>query len=110
MSQSPPAPVVLPPWPVIDFASFGPVKTRPLSRNQAITAAFMSRNWSMIPHVTHHDEVDVTDFEQRRRDWNAGPGAAKLTPMIPLIKAVATVLRRYPVFATSLDAAGKMLV
>ena len=69
MADAPPAP--LPPWPAIDFSMFGPVESRPLPRNQALTAAFLTRNWTMIPHVTHHDEVDIGGFEERRQAWNS---------------------------------------
>jgi len=98
-----------PPWPTIDFAAFGPVETQPLGRNRALTAAFLARNWSMIPHVTHHDWVDATGFEARRRVWNDRPGAARVTPLVPLIKAVATALAEFPMFNTSLDAAARTL-
>jgi pyruvate dehydrogenase E2 component (dihydrolipoamide acetyltransferase) len=107
MADAPPAP--LPPWPAIDFSMFGPVESRPLPRNQALTAAFLTRNWTMIPHVTHHDEVDIGEFEQRRQAWNSAPGATRLTPLVPLMKAVAAALLEYPVFNSSLDASGKVL-
>ena len=97
------------PWPSVDFAAFGRVELRPLSRMQSLTAAFMARNWAQIPHVTHHDEVDVTDLERRRQARNAQPGAIRLSPLVPLMKAVAAALRRYPVFNTSLDTTGKTL-
>jgi len=109
MAETPPAAVPLPPWPAIDFAQFGPIETRPLPRNQALTAAFLARNWSMIPHVTHHDEVDIGDFEVRRKAWNNAPDATRITPLVPLMKAVAAALHEYPMFNTSLDIAGKSL-
>ncbi len=97
------------PWPDVDFAAFGPVEMRPVSRMQSLTASFMARNWTHIPHVTHHDEVDVTELDDRRRARNARPDATRLSPLVPLMKAVAAALRRYPVFNTSLDATGKFL-
>ena len=108
MSDRPPPPAI-PPWPAVDFAAFGPVETKALPRNQALTAAFMTRNWTMIPHVTHHDEVDIAGFEERRQAWNKSPDAPRLTPLVPLLRAVAATVLEYPIFATSLDAAGKNL-
>jgi pyruvate dehydrogenase E2 component (dihydrolipoamide acetyltransferase) len=104
-----PATAPLPPWPAIDFSAFGPVESRPLPRNQALTASFLTRNWTMIPHVTHHDEVDIGGFEERRKLWNSASGTARLTPLVPLMKAVAAALTEYPVFNTSLDGTGKNL-
>ncbi|MFN3472541.1 MAG: 2-oxo acid dehydrogenase subunit E2 [Blastomonas sp.] len=99
----------LPPFPDIDFSEFGEVEVKPLSRIQKLTGAFLSRNWVAIPHVTHHDEVDVTDAEDRRhtlsRDQNV-----KLTPVVFLIKALARVLAQFPQFNASLSADGQSLV
>ena len=50
----------LPPWPQVDFAAFGEVESKPLSRIQKLTASYLTRNWTMIPHVTHNDEADVS--------------------------------------------------
>lgn len=109
MAETPPAAAPLPPWPTIDFSQFGPVETRKLPRNQALTSAFLTRNWTMIPHVTHHDEVDISGFEARRTAWNSAPDAIRITPLVPLMKAVADALHEYPVFNTSLDTAGATL-
>src|SRR5262249_59678658 len=53
-------------WPKVDFAKFGPVETKPLSRIKRISAANLHRNWVMIPHVTSHDEADITELEEFR--------------------------------------------
>ena len=100
----------LAPWPEVDFATFGPVETRPLSRNQQLTGRFLGRNWVAIPHVTHHDEVDVTAAEERRKAWNAANPDRKVTLLVPLIKAMVAALRAMPVFNSSLDASGKNIV
>ena len=61
MSSNAPAwPANLPPMPVMDFAQFGEVESMPLSRHQKLTASFLARNWAQIPHVTHHDEADIS--------------------------------------------------
>lgn len=100
----------LPPWPEQDFASFGEIETKPLGRIQQLTAAFLGRNWVAIPHVTHHDEADVTALDAERKRWNEANPAKKLTILIPVIKAMANALAAYPVFNTSLTPDGKSLV
>jgi pyruvate dehydrogenase E2 component (dihydrolipoamide acetyltransferase) len=54
------------PWPKVDFAKFGEIETRELSRIQKISGANLARNWAMIPHVTQHDDADITDLEELR--------------------------------------------
>lgn len=100
----------LPDWPQVDFAEYGEIETSPLGRIQRLTAQFLGRNWVAIPHVTHHDEVDVSALEVRRTAWNAEHPDDKVTPLLPLIKAVVAALAAYPIFNTSLDADGKSLV
>ncbi len=100
----------LPDWPKVDFAEYGDIEARPLGRIQQLTAQFLGRNWVAIPHVTHHDEVDVTALEARRTAWNANHPDDRITPLVPLIKAVVAALAAYPIFNTSLDADGKSLV
>lgn len=97
------------PWPEPDFAEFGNVDIKPLPRIQRLTSSFLARNWSAIPHVTHNDEVDVTDLEARRVVWGRESGI-KATLIVPVIKALAVCLRTYPVFNTSLKADGTSLV
>lgn len=101
---------VLAPWPEQDFAEFGTVEVKKLGRIQQLTAAFLGRNWVAIPHVTHHDEADVTALETARKAWNAEHPDAKATILVPVVKAVAAALRAFPVFNTSLMADGKSLV
>jgi pyruvate dehydrogenase E2 component (dihydrolipoamide acetyltransferase) len=98
------------PWPRIDFSRFGPVEGRPLSRIRKISAANLARNWVMIPHVTQHDEADVTDLEAFRQELNAErkDGEARVTLLAFLVKACVAALRRFPEFNASLD--GESLV
>jgi pyruvate dehydrogenase E2 component (dihydrolipoamide acetyltransferase) len=98
------------PWPKVDFASFGPVEPRPLSRIRKIAGANLARNWAMIPHVTQVDEADITDLEAFRVRLNQeqGEGGAKVTLLAFLMKACVAALRRHPDFNASLD--GEILV
>lgn len=99
----------LAPWPQADFAAFGPVQTRKLSKIQRLVGAFLGRNWVAIPHVTHQDDADVTEMEQRRLAHNS-TGGAKLTPVPLLVKAMASALRTFPQFNASLDGSRETLI
>jgi pyruvate dehydrogenase E2 component (dihydrolipoamide acetyltransferase) len=95
----------LPAWPKVDFAKFGPVEAKPLSRIQKISGPALARNWVMIPHVTQFDEADITEleaFRARINDENAKAGI-KVTPLAFLIKAVVAALKKYPTLNSSLD-------
>jgi pyruvate dehydrogenase E2 component (dihydrolipoamide acetyltransferase) len=103
--------VSLAPWPEVDFASFGPVERQPLSRIQKLSGANLARNWALIPHVTNHDEADITELEEFRRhidEEQRAHGGAKVTALTFIIKAVAATLKRFPTFNASL--AGDELV
>jgi pyruvate dehydrogenase E2 component (dihydrolipoamide acetyltransferase) len=93
------------PWPKVDFARFGPVETRPLSRIRKIAGANLARNWVMIPHVTQFDEADVTDLEDFRVKLNAelGDKGPKVTLLAFLVKACVAALQRFPEFNSSLE-------
>ena len=99
----------LAPWPEADFSEFGPVEIRKLSRMQKLVGAFLGRNWVAIPHVTHQDDADITELEQRRLAHNAG-GGAKLTLVPLLVRALARGLRQFPQFNASLVPATASLV
>lgn len=99
----------LAPWPQVDFSEFGEIETKPLSRIQKLVAAFVGRNWIAIPHVTHNDDADITDFEARRKA-GAEAGGPKLTPVPLLVKALADALVAFPQFNASLDVDGGKLV
>lgn len=100
----------LPPWPQVDFGSFGEVEVKRLSRIQQLTAGFLSRNWLAIPHVTHHDDADVTDLEVLRKELGPQHSDVKITPLAFLMKAAVAALAKFPEFNASLDASGKNLV
>jgi pyruvate dehydrogenase E2 component (dihydrolipoamide acetyltransferase) len=98
------------PWPKVDFGKFGPVETQPLSRIRKISAANLARNWVMIPHVTQHDEADITDLEAFRQELNREheKEGVKMTILAFLVKACVACLKRFPDFNASLD--GEQLV
>jgi pyruvate dehydrogenase E2 component (dihydrolipoamide acetyltransferase) len=93
------------PWPRVDFAKFGPVETRALSRIQRLSGPNLSRNWVMIPHVTQFDEADITELERFRVALNEEQAAAgvKVTLLAFVVKACVAALRRFPEVNASLD-------
>ncbi|HKN79368.1 MAG TPA: dihydrolipoyllysine-residue acetyltransferase [Lysobacter sp.] len=99
------------PWPTIDFTKFGEVETRPLTRIQKISGANLARNWAMIPHVTQHDDADITELEALRVQLNKENEKAglKLTMLAFLMKASVVALQKFPNFNASLDASGENL-
>jgi len=92
----------LAPWPTGDFSVFGDVEVTDLPRMQRFVAANMGRNWVAIPHVTHHDDADITALEAVRREHNDANGT-RLTIVPLLVKALAAALAEYPQFNVSLD-------
>lgn len=102
-------PANLPPMPEIDFACFGEIETRDLTRSQLYAGAFLGRNWAQIPHVTHHDEASIDALDARRRQLAEELGR-KLTPMPFLIKALVNTLKAFPQFNASLAPNGRQLV
>ena len=93
------------PWPKVDFAKFGPIEAKPLSRIKKISGANLARNWVMIPHVTQFDEADISDLEALRVQLNKEneKSGVKLTMLAFLIKAAVAALKKYPDFNASLD-------
>ncbi|WP_374353044.1 dihydrolipoyllysine-residue acetyltransferase [Chitinimonas sp.] len=93
------------PWPKVDFAKFGPVESKPLSRIKKISGANLARNWVMIPHVTQFDEADITEMEAFRKEMGEElkKQNLKLTPLAFIIKAVVAALKKFPEFNASLD-------
>ena len=93
------------PWPQIDFTKFGPVETKPLSRIKKIAGANLHRNWVLIPHVTNHDDADITELEAFRVQLNKENEKAgiKVTLLAFLIKACVWALKKFPEFNASLD-------
>ena len=96
------------PWPKVDFAKFGPVEAKPLSRIKKLSGANLHRNWVMIPHVTQFDEADITELEAFRVATNKEHEKAgvKLTMLAFLIKASVVALKKFPEFNASLDGQG----
>jgi pyruvate dehydrogenase E2 component (dihydrolipoamide acetyltransferase) len=97
------------PWPNVDFAKFGPVQTQALSRIQKISGANLSRNWAVIPHVTHNDDADITEMEAFRKKIGEEHSDTKITPLVFMIKAAVSALKAFPNFNASLDASGENL-
>jgi pyruvate dehydrogenase E2 component (dihydrolipoamide acetyltransferase) len=102
----------LPPLPPVDFARFGPVEARPLSRIRKLSGANLHRNWVSIPHVTQHDEADITELEVFRKSQaeEAKRSGIKFTMLGFLMKASVVALKQYPEFNASLSADGESLV
>ncbi|MBP6225194.1 MAG: dihydrolipoyllysine-residue acetyltransferase [Rhizobacter sp.] len=93
------------PWPQVDYAKFGPVERRDLSRIKKISGANLHRNWVVIPHVTNHDDADITELEAFRVQLNKENEKAgvKVTMLAFLIKACVAALKKFPDFNASLD-------
>ena len=92
----------LPAVPDGDHSMFGEVDVQPLSKFQAIGGRFLSRNWVTIPHVTHHDDVDITAVEAARKQWNADNPDNRFTILFPVIGALVEALKEFPIFNSSL--------
>lgn len=102
------------PWPKVDFSKFGEVESLPLTKIQKVSGANLHRNWVMIPHVTEFDETDITDLEAFRKQQNAEADKKKLdlkiTPLVFIMKAVASALTAYPRFNSSLSEDAQTLI
>ena len=101
-----------PELPPVDFSKFGPVETRPLSRLKRLGGQNLHRNWVSVPHVTQHDETDITELEAFRQSKKseAERRGVRLTLLSFLVKAVVAALKKFPEFNASLGADGKELV
>ncbi len=102
----------LPKVPEVDFAKFGPVELKPLSRIQKISSARLHASWVNLPHVTQHEDADITDLETARTalKTKAAQEGVKLTPLAFIIRACIAALQEFPRFNSSLDASGENLV
>jgi pyruvate dehydrogenase E2 component (dihydrolipoamide acetyltransferase) len=105
-------PFNLPAWPEVDFAKFGAVETKALSRIQKLSGPYLHRNWISIPHVTQFDEADITDLEAFRKAQTVETEKKgfKLTMLAFMIKACVTALKQFPQFNSSLDKSGESLI
>ena len=92
-------------WPKVDFTKFGAVERKPMGRIKKISGANLHRNWVMIPHVTNHDDADITELEAFRVLTNKEheKSGVKVTMLAFLIKACVSALKKFPEFNTSLD-------
>ena len=93
------------PWPQVDFGKFGPIERKDLSRIKKISGANLHRNWVLIPHVTNHDDADITELEAFRALLNKEneKSGVKVTMLAFLIKAAVAALKKFPDFNASLD-------
>lgn len=100
------------PWPDVDFARFGAIETKALSRIKKISGANLHRNWVMIPHVTQFEEADISEMEAFRKELGTeyAKQNLKITPLAFMLKACAITLKHFPDFNASLDASGENLV
>ncbi|MGQ0799714.1 MAG: dihydrolipoyllysine-residue acetyltransferase [Pseudomarimonas sp.] len=98
------------PWPKVDFAKFGEIEVKPLSRIKKISGANLARNWAMIPHVTQFESADITEMEAFRKRLGEENKDLKLTPLVFQIKAVVAALKQFPSFNASLDETAENLV
>jgi pyruvate dehydrogenase E2 component (dihydrolipoyllysine-residue acetyltransferase) len=106
------APSALPKVPVVDFALFGPIEVKPLSRIQRISGPRLQASWINLPHVTQHEDADITDLEAVRvaLKSKASQEGVRLTPLAFIIRACLLALQEFPRFNSSLDASGENLV
>jgi len=102
----------LPRVPQVDFASFGEVETQPLNRIQKISGPRLHASWVNIPHVTQHDEADITELEEARQELKqtAAEQNVRLTPLAFIMRAAILALKEFAVFRSSLNAAGDSLI
>ena len=105
-------PSSLPKVPQVDFALFGAVEVKPLSRIQRISGARLQASWINLPHVTQHEDADITELEAARTALKAKASeeGVRLTPLAFIIKACVVALQEFPRFNSSLDAGGENLV
>ncbi|MBD3652566.1 dihydrolipoyllysine-residue acetyltransferase [Kangiella sp.] len=101
-----------PDLPEIDFSKFGEVEQKPLSRIQKISSVNLHRNWTMIPHVTQHEDADITDLDAFRKSMKdeAAKEGIRLTPLAFIMKALVASLKAFPTFNASLANDGENLI
>ncbi len=100
------------PMPEIDFAKWGEVESRPLTKINRLTGQILHRNWVTVPHVTQFDDADITDMEAMRKAMAAEYKAKgiRITPLVFLMKGIVRAMHEYPRFNTSLDTSGENLI
>ncbi len=102
----------IPPVPAQDYAKFGDTELLPLNKIKRLTGQNLSRSWLNVPHVTHHDEADITDLEAFRKALKprAEKAGVRVTLLAFVMKALAETLKAFPTFNASLDESGENLV
>ena len=102
----------IPPIPAVDFAKFGEIEVQPLNKIKRLTGINLSRAWLNVPHVTHHDEADITELEAFRQALKprAEKAGVRITLLSFFMKACAATLKTFPSFNASLDASGENLI
>ncbi len=102
----------IPPVPKVDFAKFGEIEVRPLSRIKKIAGKHLHACWLNIPHVTQFDEADTTDLEEFRNSMkdDAARKGVRMTPLVFIMKAVVSALKEFPQFNASLDESKENLI
>jgi pyruvate dehydrogenase E2 component (dihydrolipoamide acetyltransferase) len=102
----------IPPMPAIDFSKFGEVEKVALTRVQKISGPNLQRSWLNAPHVTQHDEADITELEafRKRHKEDAKARGFNLTPLAFIMKAVVRALEEHPRVNSSLDPDGEHLI
>lgn len=100
------------PMPEVDFSKFGEIELQPLSRIKKIAGPHLHRSWVVVPHVTQHDEADITELEAFRKELKeeAGKQGVRLTPLAFIMKASIAALKKHPAFNASLDPTGENLI
>ncbi len=95
----------IPEIPPVDFSKFGPIETKPLSRIKKLSGPYLHRAWLNIPHVTQHDEADITDLESYRKELDAAAREKgyRVSLLAFLMKASVSALKQFPDFNSSLS-------
>jgi pyruvate dehydrogenase E2 component (dihydrolipoamide acetyltransferase) len=104
--------MALPAVPEVDFASFGPIETRPLTRIQKISGPRLQASWLNLPHVTQHDVADITELEEARQELKerAAERNLRLTPLAFVVRVCVRALEEFPLFRSSLSPDGESLI
>jgi len=112
LSDAPAAGMARPPQPEIDFSQWGEIEKVHLSKIRRATAVNLQQAWQTIPHVTQHDETDITELEAFRQVYKhaVAKDGGKLSILPFIMKAVANALKEFPDFNSSLDAHGENLI
>lgn len=112
LSGAPSSKSNLPELPTVDFGKYGDIEEKPLSRIQTISGPRIQASWINLPHVTQHDEADITamDAERLRQRNLAKNKNIKLSPLAFIIRACALTLKSFPKVNASLSVDGKTLI